>query len=137
MAVINRKIHLKGSKGDKEVPALFDSGATYSCISPELAGELTTLIPLDEPMEFGTAEEGRRVTAREAIRINFYIHGYRFSDEFMVIPCLPVDVIIGAATLQKWRMKLDFESDEVIIDPRVTKLWLLATTQRAAASGLD
>jgi len=34
-------------------------------------------------------------------------------------------VIIGAATLQKWRLKLDFERDEVIIDPRVTKLWLL------------
>jgi len=34
-------------------------------------------------------------------------------------------VIIGVATLQKWRLKLDFERDEIIIDPRVTKLWLL------------
>ncbi len=137
MAVINKKIHLKGSKGDKEVPALFDSGATYSCISPELAGKLAVVEPLDEPMEFGTAEEGRHVTARDAIRVNFYIDGCRFSDEFMVIPGLPVDVIIGAATLQKWRMKLDFENDEVIIDPRVTELWLLATTERGAAAGLD
>ena len=137
MTGIKKKIHLKGSKGNKEVKALFDSGATYSCISPELAGELTTLIPLDEPMEFGTAEEGRRVTAREAIRINFYMDGYRFSDEFMVIPGLPMDVIIGAKTLQSWRMKLDFENDEVIIDPSVTELWLLATTQRGAAAGLD
>jgi hypothetical protein len=28
-------------------------------------------------------------------------------------------------TAQKWRMKLDFEADEVIIDPRVTKLRLI------------
>jgi hypothetical protein len=34
-------------------------------------------------------------------------------------------VIISAATLQKWRMKLDFEADEVIIDSRVTKLRLI------------
>jgi len=43
----------------------------------------------------------------------------------MVIPGLSDPVIIGAATLQKWRMKLDFENDEIIIDPRVTKLRLL------------
>lgn len=28
----------------------------------------------------------------------------------------------GAATMQKWRFKLDFEAEEVIIDPRVTRL---------------
>jgi hypothetical protein len=34
-------------------------------------------------------------------------------------------LIVGAATMQKWRFKLDFEADEVIIDPRVTRLRLL------------
>ena len=43
----------------------------------------------------------------------------------MVIPGLSEPVIIGEATMQKWRMKLDFEANEVIIDPRVTKLRLL------------
>ncbi len=43
-------------------------------------------------------------------------------DEFMIIDGLSEEVIIGAATLQKWRMKLDFEHDEIIYDPKVTKL---------------
>jgi len=43
----------------------------------------------------------------------------------MVIEKLSNGVIIGAKTLQAWRLKLDFESDEIIIDPKVTKLWLL------------
>ena len=43
----------------------------------------------------------------------------------MVMEKLSNGVIIGAATLQKWRLKLDFERDEIIIDPKVTKLWLL------------
>jgi hypothetical protein len=45
----------------------------------------------------------------------------------MLIPGLSEEAIIGAKTLQAWRMKLDFEQDEVIIDPRVTKLRLLYT----------
>jgi 5-keto 4-deoxyuronate isomerase len=63
--------------------------------------------------------------ATEAIRLNFYIDGYRFSDEFMLISDFSERIVIGAATLQKWRMKLNFETGEVIIDPRVTKLRLI------------
>jgi predicted aspartyl protease len=125
MAVIQNEIELEGSKGKKKEIALFDSGATYSCIAPELAKELGNIEPLPEPMEFGTAKNGEKVVARERVSLNFYIDGYRFSDEFMVIEDLSEKVIIGSATLQKWRMKLDFENDRVIIDPRVTKLRLI------------
>ena len=76
-------------------------------------------------MDFGTAKDGEEVMAHERVSLDFYINGYRLSDEFMLIPGLSEPVIIGAATLQKWRMKLDFEADEVIIDPRVTKLRLI------------
>ena len=125
MAVIEKEIKLVGSKGQRKVVAIFDSGATYSCIEPGLAQSLGMVESLPEPMDFGTAKRGERLAAKEAIRLNFYIDGYRFSDEFMLIPELSEAVIIGAKTLQAWRMKLDFEKEEVIIDPKVTKLRLL------------
>lgn len=125
MAVIQKKIILAGSRGKREEVALFDSGATYSCLRPDIARELGNVEDLPEPMEFGTAKEGEKAIAKERVSLNFYIDGYRFSDEFMLIEDLSEPVIIGAATLQKWRMKLDFENDEVIIDPRVTKLRLI------------
>lgn len=125
MAVIQKTIRLAGSKGAEEAAAIFDSGATYSCIEPGLAQRLGVEEKLPEPMDFGIAEEGRGLTATQRVSLNFYIDGYRFSDEFMLIPGLSEPVIIGAATLQKWRLKLNFETDEVIIDPRVTKLRLL------------
>jgi hypothetical protein len=125
MAVIQKEITLEGSKGKTKRVALFDSGATYSCIISNVAGKLGNIEPLPEPMEFGTAEKGGKVIAKERVSLNFYIDGYRFSDEFMIIENLSEPVIIGTATLQKWRMKLDFENEEVIIDPRVTKLRLL------------
>lgn len=125
MAVILKRIRLAGSKGSAEVVAIFDSGATYSCIQPELAGRLGAPEALPEPMDFSTAENGRKLRAEQAIRLNFYLDGYRFSDEFMLIPDLSEPAIIGAATLQRWRMKLDFEHDQVLFDPRVTHLRLL------------
>jgi hypothetical protein len=125
MAIIQKLIRLAGSKGSQEVAAIFDSSATYSCIQPELAKALAGIELLPEPMVFGTTEEGRAMRAEEAVRLNFYLDGYRFSDEFMLIRGLSEPVIIGAATLQKWRLKLDFEADKVIIDPRVTQPRLL------------
>ncbi len=125
MAVIQKMVRLVGIKGEQVVPAIFDSGATYSCIQPELAQSLEVVLALPEPMDFDTAKEGERLHAVEVVRLNFYLDGLRFSDEFMLIPGLSELLIIGAATLQKWRLKLDFEADEVIIDPRVTQLRLL------------
>ncbi len=125
MAVIEKKIELRGSKGKSEENALFDSGATYSCIQQELAEKLEIITPLPEPMEFGTAEKGHKLKVTKCIRLNFYMNGDRFSDEFMVVDGLSDRVIIGAKTLQSWRMKLDFEHDEVLYDPKVTKLRII------------
>jgi len=125
MAIIQKMVRLVGIKGGQTVPAVFDSGATYSCIQPGLAQGLEVVLALPEPMDFDTAKEGEQLRAVEVVRLNFYLDGLRFSGEFMLIPGLSEPVIIGAATLQKWRLKLDFEADEVIIDPRVTQLRLL------------
>ena len=125
MSFIEKRIRLVGSKGSTEELILFDSGATYSVIRPDVAEKLGIVESLPEPMDFGTAEGTRTLRAEQAVRLNFHLNGYRFSDEFMLISGLSEPAIIGAATLQKWRMKLDFENDDVIIDPRVTKLRLI------------
>ena len=125
MAIIAKKLKLIGSKGEKELEGLFDSGSTYSCIERQLAVKLASLERIAIPLEFETAEKKRTIKATEAVRLDFFLNGYRFSDEFMVISDLSEQVIIGAKTMQAWRFKLDFENEEVIIDPRVTRLRLL------------
>jgi hypothetical protein len=125
MAIIRKEIELVGSKSRRKEIALFDSGASYSCIDKELAEELGGIVSLLEPFELYTAEKGRKMEVKSRIPLTFYIDGYRFSDEFMVLENLSEKVIIGAATLQKWRLKLDFEKEDIIIDPKVTKLYLI------------
>lgn len=126
MAVIVKKIKLEGSKGQLEKEAIFDTGATYSCIQSNLARKLGQIDLLPELMKFSTAKKKEKLIAKSRVALNFFIGKYRFSDEFMVIDNLSNGVIIGASTLQKWRLKLDFEHDEIIIDPKVTKLWLVS-----------
>ncbi len=58
----------------------------------------------------------------EEVALTFYIDDLRFSTEFYLVPDLSEEVIIGAITMQQWRFKLDFEKEEVIIDPRVTRM---------------
>lgn len=125
MAIIEKEIELVGSKGGGKVTGLFDSGSTYSCIERGLAQRLEMITPLPTPLEFETAKRGEGIEAKEVMRLDFYLNGYRFSDEFFVLPDLSEKLVIGTTTMQKWRFKLDFENEEVIIDPRVTRLRFL------------
>jgi predicted aspartyl protease len=124
MGVIINRIKLVGSKGEKKVHALFDSGASFSFITPELANKLGMIDALPKTKEFETAEDGRKIKVKEAVRLDFHIDGVELSDEFLIAENLSEDVIIGAATMQRWRLKIDFEEDRVIVDTRVTRLML-------------
>jgi predicted aspartyl protease len=108
----------------KVLYALFDSGATFSCLRHDVAEEIEEARPLWRPMEVATASEGHFVKIMEAPRADFYYDDIRLSDEFMIVPGLSEEAIIGVNTLQKWRIKLDFENDQIVVDPKVAKLIL-------------
>ncbi|MCU0325634.1 MAG: retropepsin-like domain-containing protein [Spirosomaceae bacterium] len=121
MSILKIPIHYEGSLGEKVLYTLFDSGATFSCISPEAVEDLEQLIPLHRPKRVATASEGAYLEITHCVRLDFSIEDVMLSDEFMVIPNLSEDAIIGVTTLQKWRIKLDFEHDRVDVDPKVAK----------------
>jgi predicted aspartyl protease len=118
-------LRFEGSKGEKVLYALFDSGATYSCINDDVVKELETLIPLHTPMKMITASATTFLEIKFCTRLDFYHDDIRLTDEFYVIPDLSEQVIIGASTMQKWRIKMDFEHDTIILDPSVAKAILV------------
>ncbi len=81
--------------------------------------------PASIPVILSTASEGHYIEIKERVILDFYINDVLLSDEFLVVPNLSEEVVLGAATLQKWRIRLDFEHDEVIVDPKVAKLQLI------------
>lgn len=125
MSIIKHPLLYVGSKGEKTLYTLFDSGANLSCIHPDYIQDLEIPVPLGRIRRLSTASEGHYIEIREVIRLDFYINDVLLSDEFLVVPHLSEEAILGAATLQKWRIKLDFEHDQVIVDPKVAKLQLI------------
>jgi len=109
----------KGSKGNADLVSLFDSGASFSCIHPEKAAQLANLERLPDVLHLQTVSEAHEIKVEYRVSLDFYLNGVRLSDEFIVIPALSEEAIIGAATMQKWRIKLDFEHDTVTVDPKV------------------
>ncbi len=124
MGIIRVPLRFEGSKGEKILYALFDSGATFSCLKDDVAVQIETPAKLRTPLEVATASQGHYIKISQAMRADFYFNDIRLSDEFMVVPDLNEDAIIGVNTMQKWRIKLDFEHDTVVIDPKVAKLIL-------------
>lgn len=124
MSIIKIPLRFEGSKDEAIIYTLFDSGATFSCISFEYAEKLAHLEKMRKPIELATAARDTYLKIEYAVRLDFYYNDIRLSDEFMIIPNISEDAILGVNTLQKWRIKLDFEHDTVIIDPKVAKAML-------------
>jgi predicted aspartyl protease len=125
MGILVKQVTLRGDKGQVELDGMFDTGATYSVIRKDIAEQIATVIPLDEPIVLRTAEQGRQLKVTHRVVLTIWLNSYRLSDEFLVLEELSRPVLIGAATMQKWRMRLDMANEEVIVDPTATELWLL------------
>jgi len=123
MGVLVKRIRLEGSKGEREVEALFDSGASMSFIRESVAEGLANLEPLRRSLSFETARAGEELVVNHRVILDFYLDGDRLSDEFLVVSddVATEDVIVGASTFQKWRLILDFEKEDVYSIRKVRK----------------
>ena len=130
MGLLLKQLKIEGDKGNDETIALFDTGATSSFMRREKADRVATILPLPHPKRFELAEAGKGLEVTECIRIDFIINGTTLSDEVFVVDNLSEEFIIGASTLQKWRIKLDLENDDVIIDEKAVRMKLVVLEGR-------
>jgi hypothetical protein len=122
--IIKIPVFYEGSLGDATLMSLFDTGSTYSLIRQDEAEVLGNFEDLPNPKQFETASSGHYVHVTQAIRLDFTLNDIVLSDEFLVVPSLSEQVILGATTMQKWRIKLNFDTDQVEVDPKVAKFIL-------------
>ena len=115
--ILEQTMTFIGSRGHRRCRALFDSGASYSIIRPDVAKaiEIPTRLPDPENWIFETAQEGMLMHATHAVRLGFRFDDSeaRFTDEFIILDGCSEEVVIGATTMQKWGITLDFDSETI------------------------
>lgn len=128
MGLIYKKVKLIGPKAIGEFTALMDTGASESFIRSEEAQQIATPYKMPEPMilELGKGE----LKADEAIFTYVELDEVRLHWTFIVISDLTEQVIIGADFFQRWKIKLDPETEKIIFDPKALKLKLVRTIFR-------
>lgn len=125
MSILKFPLLFAGSKGEKRLYTLFDSGTNLSCIDKGHLDNLEVPVNLGRVRRLATASEGHYIEISERVTLDFYLNDVLLSDEFLVVSGLSEEAIIGAATLQKWRIKLNFDTDTVEVGPKVAKLQLI------------
>lgn len=70
---IRLPLRFEGSKGERNLYALFDSGATYSCIHEDIAEELEVLTNLHTLMRMVTANASTFMELSIALHLIFII----------------------------------------------------------------
>jgi hypothetical protein len=125
MAVIKRSLIYMGTTGEKCLCSLFDIDKKLSWINAELVKGLSELTNMGRSRFVSINNSDDFIEIKERISLEFYLNDVLLSDEFLVVPGLSEEAIIGAATMQKWRIKLDFEHDTVHVDPKVAKMQLI------------
>ena len=122
--IIKTLLFTGSKKKEEKLKALFDTGSLYSCIREDLAEKIGLLDKLPILRQLSTSTKECLKNVEFVMRLDFEINEVRLSDEFMVVPYLSQEIIIGVTTIDKWRIKLDFENDTVDVDPRVATLYL-------------
>jgi hypothetical protein len=124
MGLIVKPTNLTGDKGSATVQALYDTRASASFLRREIAERIATVSALPSAHRFTLGDGKDVLRVQEAVNLDITIDEVTVFFNVLVVDELGEEMIIGADMLQRWKIHLDPEQEEVYIDPRVTRLRL-------------
>ncbi|HEC37021.1 MAG TPA: retroviral-like aspartic protease [bacterium] len=112
MGLIKEELKIKGDKGVKDLKVLFDSGASVSVIRQDIAEEICTINYFKEAKPMTLADGETTINSVGTCAFITGIEGCDIDDNMRVVEKLGSEMIIGASTLQKHKIKMVFDEDE-------------------------
>jgi len=98
MGLIYKTVRVTGSKAEREVKALFDTGSSRCFLSRDVARSVGDVVPIAIPLQIETATAVTQ--AREAIHAAVWLDGHPLQWVFYVVDGLTEPAIVGANFLQ-------------------------------------
>jgi len=125
MGLISKQVEVIGDKRKIKIQALFDTGASASFIRKDFADQVATVVRMPSPWIFTLGDGKGKVRAEHCLHVDIIIKGIRIFHQLIVVKDLGEEMIIGADILQRWKIKLDPEREDILIDKKVTQLKLM------------
>lgn len=119
------EVKIKGNKGQSQVKALFDTGASRTCIRNDVANKIGNLIPLSSPRRATLGDGENKIEIKEGMFLEITLDDYSIDTTADVSPKLAHDLIIGASTMQEWGIVVEPKEEKVLIKERRTSFELV------------
>ena len=120
MGFIIKSCDVIGGRGRAEVQALFDTGSGASFVRQDIAEQIGNVVEVPGgPEQFTMADEMFSLSAYKEVALRVTIGNVRpLRFNFLVVGTLAEEMIIGVDMMQRWKIKIDPEQEDVSVDPR-------------------
>jgi hypothetical protein len=125
MAFVRLSLLYAGSKSGKLLTTFFDDSISLSRINAACLNDIESPTRLTRPRTVELGSTGYCRVIDYKVCLDFYINNILLSDEFLIVPDLNEEVVMGGATIRKWRIKLNFEDNSIYVDPKVARHQLI------------
>jgi len=125
MGVIYKQGAIAGDKGRKRITALFDTGASASFVRRAVAEQIATIVKIPVPWTFQLGDGKARLRTNRAVYVVLRFNRATFYHTLVVADDLAEELILGVDFMQRWKVKLNPEREEVVIDRRALRHLLI------------
>ena len=120
MGLIIKEYDTVGGMGSATVQVLFDTGSTVSLVRRDIAEQIGYVVEIPAgPEQIIMADGTGTIDVSDEVSLRVPIGSERgVWFHFLVVDALAEEMIIGADFMQRWKIKLDPEQEDMSIDPR-------------------
>lgn len=118
--LLTPQLPIRGNRSERIANVLIDTGASFSFVRRDVAEAVSAIIALPRPLRVELGD-GSVVELSETAILGVEVAGLNAVDNFIVMPQLLEEVVLGAGTMRKYALKLDMETSAIFaaleIDP--------------------
>ena len=126
MGIFVKEYNVIGTRRSDTVRVLYDTGAGASFVRRDIAEPLGDFATTPIPIQFMMADAGAGFTVDQTIPLIVDVDGNPLMYHFCIADDLAEELIIGPDMMQKWKITLDLDNEDVAVDPRALYLNLRA-----------